>query len=647
MTEPQRLLFDEFEFHPGSGELFRGGAPVSLQPQPAKVLEALAGRTGEVVTREEIRQLVWGEAFVDFDASLNFCIKQIRRALGDSATIPRYIETIPRRGYRFLRPVRTELAADAAQPGPPPIGIVPIRAPAHNPLTPPGQWTWLAGIAFLLAASVLLVSLVASRFRSPVSGPRLAVFPLACNSADPADLKVCGGVTEALTAEVTRRFQDHLAVIASTSPLVYQGTRRSPPAVGKELGATHLITGKVDISGGQLRIDARLATTDGDVLWRQSFAGDLMDAPGVYEQIVRKVAGTLKLRLPATRTADARPPREASEAYLKGIYLQRLWNHDEAVKSFEEAILLAPRFAPAYAALARSRVEQGRPPHDDAPASQAAARQALQLDPRLPEAHLAMGNVLFKDQVDWDGAGAEYRQALLLSPGSADILHCYANYLVALGRTDEAIAYVTRARELDPASMEISSDYAWYFYIARRYDEAIRQARSTLTLLKLTQDVIPPIAKWGQSWSYFVLVHASLKKGDSETVLSTVKAKMRELGKGEAADRVKSLPQLLEWRRQFIEEDARKNPGRSYGVAMANASVGRIDGTLAALEQQCRNGGESMMFNYVAVEPMFDFVHHDPRFAKIVDCAGVPRTAPARRSLQVAAGGGRGSAVAK
>jgi DNA-binding winged helix-turn-helix (wHTH) protein/TolB-like protein len=640
MTEPRRLLFDEFEFHPGSGELFRARAAVSLQPQPAKVLEALAGRAGEVVTREEIRHLVWGEAFVDFDASLNFCIKQIRRALGDSATSPRFIETIPRRGYRFLRPVRSEAAPPAtgetALPTPAPIGIIPIPAPVEAPPPRSGRWTWLAGVAFLLVATALLVSLVASRFRSPVAGSRLVVFPLACHNADPVDLPVCGGITEALTAEITRRFQNDLAVVASTSPLVYQGTRRGPQAVGKELGATHLVMGTVDASGGRLRIDARLATTDGKDLWSQSFEGDLMDAPRVYEQIVRRVADALELRLPATRTTEAKPSTEGSEAYLKGIYLQRRWNHDEAVKSFEEAILLAPRFAPAYAALARSRVEQGRPPHEDAPASRAAASRALELDPRLPEAHLAMASVLFKDLVDWDGAGAEYRQALVLSPGNADILHSYAVYLIALGRTDEALAYVTRARELDPASMEVGSDYAWFLYLARRYDEALKEVSRTRTLLAMTQEVIPPIAKFGQSWSYFVLVHASLKKGDEATVLSTVKAKMREIGQAEAAGRVKSLPQLLEWRRQFIMEDARKNPGRSYGVALANATVGQASEVLAALEQQCRNGGESLMFNFVAVEPMFDFVHHDPRFAKIVDCAGVPLTAPARRTLQQA-----------
>src|SRR3954452_7285081 len=178
MTEPQRLLFDEFEFHPGSGELFRARAAVSLQPQPAKVLEAIAGRAGEVVTREDIRQLVWGETFVDFDASLNFCIKQIRRALGDSATSPRYIETIPRRGYRFLRPVRSEAALPATGETAPP-------APAAAPAPPSGRWTWLAGGAFLLVASALLVLLVAGRSVQPSARPphpRLAVLPLTCRS---------------------------------------------------------------------------------------------------------------------------------------------------------------------------------------------------------------------------------------------------------------------------------------------------------------------------------------------------------------------------------------------------------------------------------------------------------------------------------
>src|SRR5262249_24879418 len=181
-----------------SGELLREGSPVTtLQPQPARVLELLASRSGEVVGREEIRQLIWGESFVDFDASLNFCVKQIRRALGDSATSPRYLETLPRRGYRFLRPVRMEEGTNG--------NGVPVPAePPPQQVQRRGQL--LTGLWATAAAPLLLTFLlIASRF--PATSPqnaRLAVLPLACRDSGPADRQVCGGVTEALTAELTR-----------------------------------------------------------------------------------------------------------------------------------------------------------------------------------------------------------------------------------------------------------------------------------------------------------------------------------------------------------------------------------------------------------------------------------------------------------
>ncbi|HEY4565425.1 MAG TPA: winged helix-turn-helix domain-containing protein, partial [Thermoanaerobaculia bacterium] len=541
---PSRLFFDDFELRLDSGELLRDGSPVTaLQPQPARVLGLLASRSGEVVGREEIRQLIWGESFVDFDASLNFCVKQIRRALGDSATSPRYLETLPRRGYRFLRPVRMEEGTNGN-------GVpVPAEPP---PRQAQRRWPLLTGISVTaVALLLLLVFLIASRFSASSQNARLAVFPLTCRDSGSADRQICGGVTEALTAEITRRFPHDLEVIASTSPLVYQGSQKSPLDIGRELGATHLITGAVDTSGGQIRIEARLTTTRGREIWHDSFIAELMDAPRLYEQIARKVAVSLNLPLPPVTEAASRPSREASEAYLKGVYLLKQWKYEEAVRSLEDAVLLAPRFAPAYAALARARVELERPSRDDAPASKAAAERALELDPRLPEAHLAMANVQFKDLLDRERAGAEYRQALVLDPGNADILHDYAVYLVALGRFDQALAYVGRARELDPASMEVKSDLAWFLYLARRYGEAIREARSTLTLVKMTQGTLPAVARYGQSWSYHVLIHASLKTGDEQTAMNTVKEKMRIVGEGAAAERIRSLKELMDWRVQY------------------------------------------------------------------------------------------------
>jgi DNA-binding winged helix-turn-helix (wHTH) protein/TolB-like protein len=625
MASPARLFFDDFELRLDSGELLRNGSPVAtLQPQPARLLALLAGRSGEVVGREEIREAVWGESFVDFDASLNFFVKQIRRARGDSATSPRYLETLPRRGYRFLRPVRIEEGTNG--------NGVAVPAPLPPPPAKPAGWRLLTGVAATAVALVLLVVLIASRFPTAPQNERLAVFPLACRGSSPPDRQVCGGVTEALTAELIRRLPREAEVIGPTSVLAYQGSGKSRREIGDELGASYLLTGQVDISGDQLRIDARLATVEGKALWHQEgLAAELAGAPLVYGEIVRGVAGALRLPLSATVPLPAQPGKEAYQAYLRGIFSLRYRAFDQAIASFQQATQLDGRFAGAYAGLARARVELGRPPREDGPASLAAAQRALEIDPQLAEGHLALGDVLFKDRLDWQRAGAEYRRAVALAPGNAETHYAYARYLTALGRLDEAISVMERAHALDPASMAVTSEYAWFLYIAGRYDEAIRQAHGTMKLLNMTQGSLPAVAQYGRQWSYWVLVHSSLKKGDEQMALDTFKGRMRELGERAAADRLRSLPEILAWRVQFV---AGKAPEDSYGLASVNTDAGRTDEALGYLERLCRNGGESSMLNFVPVEPAFEPLHGDPRFARIVDCSGLPHDSPAYRATQ-------------
>jgi DNA-binding winged helix-turn-helix (wHTH) protein/TolB-like protein len=636
MSLPSRLAFDDFELMLDSGELFREGSlAAQLQPQPARLLELLASRSGEVVSREEIRQVVWGESFVDFDASLNFCVKQLRRALDDSATSPRYIETLPRRGYRFLPPVR---AGNGTKTPKAEISLEEAPIPA-SPATPAARagWRLPTGLAVTAVALILLVVvLIASRFPPPAH-PRLAVFPLACSGGKTADRQICGGVTEALTAELTRQFPMDLEVVAPTSSQIYEASRRRTQDVGKELGATHLLTGTVETSGGRLRIVARLATTAGTTLWQACFDGELMDTQSVYEQVTQRVANTFNLPLPAAPAVTERPSQEASEAFLKGTYLRHQWLFAEASKALQEAILLAPRYAPAYAELALARTDRGVPPQEDAFDSRAYAQLALQLDPRLPEAHLAMANVLFKDFFDWKGSEAEYSKAMVLGPGNAEILHYYANYLIALGDFDKALKTMRRARELDPVSMEVESDYAWFLFLARHYKEAVQEARNTLALLKITQATIRPIADFGRSWAYHVLLFGSLRIGDEQTALSSGLQRMRDNGHGPDAAGIRSVQDLLEWRHHLIAGLAPDHPGISYTLAQTAAVCGRTGEALDALEQECRNGGEGILFNYVAVEPLFDTLHGDPRFAKIVDCTHLPKDAPARLALRAEA----------
>jgi DNA-binding winged helix-turn-helix (wHTH) protein/tetratricopeptide (TPR) repeat protein len=622
MASSSRLVFDDFELRLDSGELLRDGSPVTtLQPQPARLLELLAGRSGEVVSREEIRQLIRGEAFVDFDASLNFCVKQLRRALGDSATAPRYIETLPRRGYRFLRPVRREEGTNGN-------GLPVPEAPASPPAPPlRSRWPLLTGVVLAVAALIV----IASRFPFASQSTRLAVL-LACHGADPADQQVCGGATEALSAELARELPHEVKVIAPTSVLVYQGSRKSTREIGKELRAAYLITGEVDLSGGHFRIDARLTTAEGEDLWHQKgLAVEPDQTPLVYGEVVRGVAGALRLPLAAVSPPAARPRPEAYEAYLRGIYLSRQRSFDDAVASFQEATLLDDRFALAYAELARARAARRHPPQEDSPASLAAAEKALKLDPNLARGHYALAEVLYRDLVDWRRAGAEYRLAVALAPGDADTHYAYALYLSTLGRHDEAIAAMKRARELDPASMAADSDYSLILYLARRYDEAIRQARDTLKLLDMTKGSLPAVAQYGRSWAYWVLIQSELKTGDTQAAMDQIRALMRDLGETAAAERLRSLPELLSWRVEFM---TKKLPNDSSTLAKYNANAGRNEEALRYLERQCRNGGEQVLFVFTAVEPVFDALHGDPRFLRVVDCTGLPPDAPVRQALR-------------
>jgi DNA-binding winged helix-turn-helix (wHTH) protein/TolB-like protein len=637
MTIRSRLLFDEFELRLDSGELFRDGAPVGLQPQPAKVLELLASRSGEVVSREEIRRLVWGESFVDFDASLNFCIKQIRRALDDSATSPRYIETLPRRGYRFLQPVRTDSSAeDAEVKEAPALEPVTVPPPVRQPRTRYPLPVMLAVAATLIT---LLILLIASRSQSPVvaAHPRIAVLPLKCGSKDLVGKQICGGITEALTAELTRQLPHGVEIVAPTSLIALQGTGKTPRAIAEEVGANYVLGGAVEPSGGQLKIAAVLSTVDGKGLWSQALNTELSQAPLAYLQIVRGVAETLRIPVSAETKPVHKPSREAYEAYLKGIYLWRQHKMEEAADVLQEAALLDDQFAPAFAYLAIARAEL--PSEGTAPATVAAARKALKLDPMLAEAHLAMAEVLFKERLDWRRAGEEHRRALALAPGNADVHYSYGKYLVALGRFGEALAEVERARELDPASMAVASDYAWFLYNARRYDEAVRQAKTTLELLNMTQGSLPNVAEYGRMWSYFVKVYGSRKAGNDALMLQTIKERMRELGKGNQVEGIRTVPELVQWRLRFARDLARKGSGNSLMVAISATDAGRPEEALDALELMCRNGGESVMFNYVAVEPMLEPLHGDPRFAKVADCTGIPQDAPARLALNRRAAG--------
>jgi DNA-binding winged helix-turn-helix (wHTH) protein/TolB-like protein/Tfp pilus assembly protein PilF len=613
-----RLRFEDFELRPDSGELLRLGSPVKLQPQPARVLEILASRSGEVVSREEIRQLVWGDSFVDLDSSLNFCIKEIRRVLGDSATSPTYVETVPRRGYRFLKPVTVE-------PAPGAVESPTVTAPVTVLPSQPQRWPRLGTVGAFVVLLILLTLLVGSRLRP--SSPRLAVLPLDCRGQDLADRQVCSGLTDALTVELTRRLSREIDVIAPFSVQAYAGSK--PSEIERGLRATVILNGEATPSAQGLQLKVALTRSGNrEPLWSDSFDVELQDAPLVYEQIAREVARALRLSPLPNRPAGAKPSRAAYESYLRGVSLRHQRQYEPAAKSFQDAVLLDPGFASAWAELALCRVRND----EEVDATEAAARRALALDPTLADAHVAVAQVLFRHALDWEGAGREYRRGLALNPGSFNAYSAYSYYLMALGRSDEALAAMQRARELNPASMEFGAAYTWYLYLDRRYQEVLRETPGTLGLYPLNAAVTTEGALKARRTALDTRLLSALMLGDRDAALQTAKEIEATWNGPQGAARLHTLDDFWQAREQRIRERTPHERLDPYSQAKNALMLGDRDRALRLLTSECNP--EGWVAPFAAVEPLFDPLRSDPRWSQVLDCLELPADAPARKSRQ-------------
>jgi DNA-binding winged helix-turn-helix (wHTH) protein/Tfp pilus assembly protein PilF len=500
-TGPVVLAFGDHELHLDSGELFRAGAPVKLQPQPARVLEVLARRAGGVVSREEIQAHVWGEStFLDADANLNFCIKQIRRALNDPAASPRYIETVPRRGYRFL---------------------VPVEA---RPLTP----------------------------------------PMALPAAEPVALPE----------------------IASHRPRLLHRIALAAAAAG-------------------LALFALLAATQ---------------RPGA----ARAVLGE--------RSRAAPIPEEAREHYEAAVYLSPT-DPARAIEELRQAILAAPRYAEAHAQLAWEESQREGPP-EALPELELTARRAVELDPDLGLAHLALGRVLWAMKLDWKDGEAELRRAVELDPGNARAWHALATLLAGRGEHEDAIAAARQARALDPVGMLVNTDLAWFYYLGRQYDEAVRQAASAITLKRSREGALTATDIKLFRWAWRVTLYSSLQTGDRRAGIEAARALMREYGDPAAAQRLARIEDYWRWEREKFLNAVRQQGGKieilADGLASNAASAGHADLTLSYLEAACRRKWPSLLI-VAAADPLFDSLHGNPRFERFLDCIGVPPDAPARQ----------------
>ena len=496
---PPLIRFGVFELHLRSGELFKHGHKIRLEGQPVQILVCLLENPGQLVTREELHARLWrADTFVNFEHGLNAAVKRLRQALNDAADKPRFVETLPRRGYRFIAPVETvavttadEPAAPAAPAVPPaPIEIPPVSSETKSR---PRLWIWL-GAGLLAATGILaLWKYMLDRHPQPVIHS-LAVLPLENLSGDATQDYFSDGMTDALITELGQISQ--IRVISRTSVMTYKGAHKPLPEIARDLNVDAVVEGAVLRSGNQVRITAQLIqAADDKHLWAKSYEGEMGDMLGLQKQVARSISQEIRVELTPREQEILRHGKrvnpEAYEAYLRGRFFWNKRTADglrKAIEYFNLAIQKDPECTQAYAGLADSYALLGDweygvlAPKEAYQKAEAAANKALEIDNALGEAHISLAFCLDGFDWDWERAGKEFQRGIALSPGYATGHQWYAWHLAALGRNDEAIAELKKAESLDPLSLIISADLAEALRIAHRSEDAIRQSRKAMDM---------------------------------------------------------------------------------------------------------------------------------------------------------------------
>jgi TolB-like protein/Tfp pilus assembly protein PilF len=583
----QVVQFGDFEMDLRSREVRKAGVRVRLQDQPFHILAMLLERPGDVVTREEIRDRLWPDGtFVDFEHSVNAAIKRLRAALGDTAEDPRFVETLPRRGYRFIA------ALDGAKGS--------VRADAPPPVRP----------------------------TTSDRRPRLVVLPFAnLSGADTHDY-FSDGLTEEMIMQLGRRCANRIGVLARTSSMLYKNVVRGAGDIGEALHADYLVEGSVRRDGERVRITAQLIETRGEThLWAESYDRTLADCLAVQTEVATEIARALTLELlpvPSLESAGTRHPG-AYQAFLRARFH---WNKagdaglDAAVASYGETLALDPGFGKAYSGRARARIAQCDyylvEPRAALETARMDARRALEIDQGDAEAHIAMGEVQRTLDWDWDGAEAAYRRALASNPNSDAAYRAYGLFLAARGRT-EAPAMAERACALDPLCLAVNTSAATVHYLCGDYEAAVHRHRHTLGM-----DALYVPARRGLSAS---LVQLERFDDALDALTSLSESRLDPVSKAwlghafavygnkAAAQRVAgSLLGTSE--RRFVP---------AFHLALLYAGLEDMDAAFTQLDRACDARDPSL--DTLAVEPRFRILHGDPRFRNVLDRLKLARPA--------------------
>ncbi|HYL78568.1 MAG TPA: winged helix-turn-helix domain-containing protein [Bryobacteraceae bacterium] len=594
------LRFGAFELDLQNSELRRAGVLLKLTPQQFQVLRLLADNAGQLQTREEIQREVWGtDTFVDFDRNLNVCVAQIRSTLNDDSDAPRFIQTVPKRGYRFIAPVE-RVGAPAEQPP-----LEPARRSASSSRT-----SLVVAAVTLIAAA--LVGAAYLRWRQPPPSNRvmIATLPFENLSGDANQDMFTDGLTEEIIGQLGSLNPQRLGVIGRSSVMRYKGAPRGIALVGRDLHVDYVVEGTVRESAGRIRIAARLIqVADQGQIWNDTLERAVDETFLIQEEVAAHIANAVSGNLlggaPAASARSRTRSQAAYEAYLNGRYLQRKGNRadlERSIASFEQASKLDPQFDLAQSALAETYVSWGRsggPPQETFPRARAAAEKALSLNEANAEAQNALANALFWHEWNWPAAEQHFTRAIAINPSFSLANHDYAFFLVAMGRTEPGLASLRRALAADPLSWRVNIDAGWLLLQAHHFDEAIKQARRA-------QELEPGLAE-----ANACIVRARFHQKQYREVLDS----MHVTG----SNPEETLKRLY---RDKLQEEEKSGKADPFTMATRYAFVGENAKALDSLDQAYAR--RSIMMPLLKTEPSLESLHGEPRFQEMVRKLALP-----------------------
>ena len=618
----QQYSFGPFVLDPAEKVLLRHGQPVSLAPKVFEVLLALVEAHGHVLEKAALLGRVWPDTFVE-EGTLAQDIFTLRKVLGETGEGREYVETVPKRGYRFIAPVE-EIIAERARPAP---AIVASRA---APFSYSHRLRWGVPALAVLAVVAGYFAWRVATGRAPPAAARvmMAVLPFENLTGDPQQEYFSEGLTEEMITRLGGLDPARLGVIARTSAMHYKGTTQRASEIGRELGVGYLLEGSVRREGPRVRISAQLIRVrDETHLWAENYDRDLRDVLQLDSDVAGAIAREIEIKLSPqalARLASAhRVDPEAFQLYLKGRYFWNKRNTEglhKAVEYFQQAVAQDPNFALAYSGLADcyslEDYFQDIRPAERRTRAKAAALKAVELDDTLAEAHTSMAMA-----GGWDRKPAEteahFKRALELNPNYATAHHWYGLFLKDTGRTEEAIVEIQRAKQLDPLSLVINADVGLVYYFARRYDKAIEQCQKTLEMEPNFR-----LAHWELGMAYeekrmypeaIREYETAVRLSPDYPLMSTYLARAYALAgrRNEAWKIVRELEQLrpVNW--------------PVGALAPVYDALGDKDQAFAWLERGVE-ADKTMPYWALQVDPRFDNLRLDPRFSELMRRIGLP-----------------------